>query len=442
MAATHYWIRSGTYMMMQRMSVFVFGFGSYFFMVRYFSKDQFGIWVLYVMLAAIVEMSRSAFIQNAFIKFFNDKEINQENLITSSLFLNLVSTLFFLFVLIALSPLLSLFWKTQEISKLILWYCVTSLILVPFTQLNYLEQANHNFRGVFWSAATRYGLFFIIVVYIFYSVPGLPLVFFAAAQSMSALAGLIVGWWFTKPYVTTVFRLDWALTKKLFKFGRFILGTGITTSVGKSADQIILGSISHGTVALYNAAIRIMNFIEIPTLSISNVVYPQIAQQAVTNGIVGARSLYEKSVASILGLILPLIIFFFLFAPFVLLITAGPTYVEAAVILQLLLASAIFIPFNIQVGSALEVIGKPHLSFYVNLVANVSNVILNLMLVPFFGAVGSAISLVGSTLLGFIIGQIILRKEIGFRFAGVFKEVIAFYVHAPGRVHSLMIKRT
>ncbi len=434
MLRNNYWVRSGTYVILQRFSIFLFGFGGYFFMVRYFPKEEFGVWVLFVAITSIVEMSRSAFIQNAFVKMFNEPGTDQPALVTASLFLNFVSTLFFILVMILLNPLLNMFWHTHDMTQLILWYCFTSLVLVPFTQLNYVEQANHSFRGVFWSAVVRQGFFFGVVVYVFFFVPGLPLSFYAILQSICALAGLAISWILSGKFMPAQLKFDWPLISRLFKFGKYILGTGITSSIGKSTDQIILGSISHSTVALYNSAIRVMNFIEIPSLSISNIVYPKIAQMAMVEGKLGARDLYQKSVASIVGVILPLILFIFLFAQFVLLVTAGPAYVEAKTILRLLVVSAIFIPFNIQVGSAFEVIGKPQVSFYINLTGNLVNLVLNLVLVPRYGAMGAAWSLVASTTSTFAICQILLRREIGVSITKVVEELLAFYRRAPKEI--------
>src|SRR4051812_31530063 len=86
-----YWLKSGAYSMLQRGSAFLFGFGSYVFLVRYLSVEDVGVWVLYVAVSTTVEMSRASFIQNTFIKFFNETDVNKEKLFASSFFLNILS---------------------------------------------------------------------------------------------------------------------------------------------------------------------------------------------------------------------------------------------------------------------------------------------------------------------------------------------------------------
>lgn len=413
MAKSSYWVRSGSYVFLQRASIFLFNFGSYFFLVRYFSKEVFGIWALFTVITSIVEMSRSAFIQNAFVKFYSDHNSDRNSLVTASLFLNFVSIVVFILLLILLVPFLEQFWQTEWIGPLIWWYCLTSLILVPFTQINYIEQACHSFKGIFWGAVARQGSFFTTTLLIFLFIPGLSLVSFAMIQTFCAIAGLVVAWSFSRKYLPRMIAFDWPLVKKLFHFGKYILGTGVTSSIGKSADQFLLGSLSHSTVAVYNAAIRIMTFIEIPTQSISNIVYPKIAERVNQRGRPGACELYEKSVAYMVAIVIPVITCILLFPSQILLVTAGKNYVEAAFVLQLVVTAAILYPFNVQVGSAFEVIGKPQISFRINLSSNLLNLILNLILIYRYGIIGAASSIIVTAISTFIVSQWLLTREIG-----------------------------
>jgi lipopolysaccharide exporter len=422
-----YWIRSGTYVIFQRLGSLLFGFGSYFFLVRYYEVSAFGVWTLFLVLTTASEMSRSAFIQNAFIKFFNENKVDKGQLFAASLFLNSCTTLLFILILLALTPILGLFWKTELMQSLIYCYCVTSVILIPFTQLNYLEQANHKFSGVFWSNIIRQGFFFIIVIVCFSFFPNMSLIFFGWMQTVSALAGTLVAYFLCKRYLPNSLYLDWKLTKQLFGFGKYILGTGFTSNVGKNADQIILGNVSHSSVAYYNAGVRVLNLIEIPSLSISNIVYPKIAEKANLEGNSGAGRLYEKSVAIILAIILPAVVGVLVFPEFILLLTAGKKYLESADVLRLMGTASLLIPFNIQIGSALEVINRPHISFYINLVSNIINVILNIILIPMFGATGAAISFVVTIFLIFVVGQYYVKQFLGVRVIRIISQVGGSY---------------
>ncbi len=424
---TGYWVRSGTYSMLYRASTVLFGFGAYLFLVRYYPVEEFGVWSLYVLVSSAVEMSRSSFIQNAYVKISNEKDVDRDNVFTASLFLNAASTMAFVIIMAALVPVMQSYWSSYTVGILVLWYCATSTVLIGLTQLNYLEQANHSFAGIFWSSAVRQGSFFVIVVVCYFYFPGLPLVFFAAAQCVGAFLGVLTSLLFTGKMLPGKYTLEWPLVNRLYKFGRYILGTGITSTVGKYADQAILGRVSHSKTAIYNSAVRIMNFIEIPTLAISTIVYPKIAEKAHIEGAEGVGQLYEKSVATILGLILPVIIGVALVPRFVLSLTAGPNYLEAAGVLRLMALSAILLPFNVQIGSVCEVMNRPHISFYINLVSNILNVVLNLILIPFFGMMGAALALSITIAVIFAVGQYYVKSQFNINGFGAFMRIIPFY---------------
>lgn len=421
MPKNNYWVRSGSYVFLQRISALVFGLGSYVLMVGCYEPKIFGVWALFVLITSIIEMSRSAFIQNAFVKSYAQPDVDRVALTKASLYLNFLSNLIFVVLMIILIPVLQRFWHTEAIGPLMLWYCVTSTILVPFTQLNYIEQASHSFKGIFWSAVVRQGLFFGAVT-IAYLVWGnqmpLSLSTFAALQAVCAVAGLVVAWKLSAGFVPrevmdNLFKIDWGEVRRIFRFGKYILGVGLTSSIGKSTDQFLLGNVDTGIAATYNAAVRIINFIEIPTYSISNVVYPKIAEKAHLEGKMGVGQMYEKSVAYMVAIIIPVVAGIVLLPELALfIITAGSDeYVKAAPVLRLIAFGALLFPFNVQVGSAFEVIGKPQVSFGINFASNILNLLLNLYMVPMYGAIGAAWTVVFTGLSIFLVSQVLLYIE-------------------------------
>jgi lipopolysaccharide exporter len=434
MPKNNYWIRSGSYVFLQRISAFFFGFGSFFFLARYYDKKDFGVWTLFVVITSIIEMSRSAFIQNAFVKFFSQPEVDRVQLTKASVYMNILSNVFFVIVMIILIPVLQNFWHTEAIGPLMLWYCVTSTILVPFTQLNYIEQAAHSFKGIFWSTAVRQGLFFgaVTIAYVVRADIQFSLSTFAALQAFCALAGLVVAWKFSASHVpkeimSDLFKVDWAEVRRIFKFGKYVLGVGLTSSIGKSTDQFLLGHISTDVAASYNTAVRIINFIEIPTYTISNVVYPKIAEKAHLEGKMGVGRMYEKSVAYMVAIILPIIAGIALLPELALLITAGPKYLDAAPVLRLIILGAVLFPFNVQVGSAFEVIGKPQVSFGINFTSNILNLLLNLYMVPKFGPIGAAWTAVATLLSTFLVSQVLLYIEMRVNLIRILVSIPAAY---------------
>jgi lipopolysaccharide exporter len=422
-----YWLASGSYSILQRFIVILFGFGSYFLLTRYFSVEKFGVWALFIIVTSLVEMARTAFIQNAFIKFYKEPNIDSDSLFSSSLLLNLVTTLIFIFGLMAAIPFLESFWKTTEIGPMILWYCAASFILIFFTQLNFLEQANHSFKGVFWANVTRQGVLFIGIAICFAFFPNLQLSFFSFLYFFSTILGLLVSFFLTRYYLPKKFKIQWSYVQKLVRFGRYILGTGITSSLGKYFDQILLGGINLGSVALYNSSVRIINMIEIPVVSIANISYPKLANLNHEATPKELARLYEKTVAAALAIILPVILIVISIPEFILLLTAGKKYMDGAGTLRIMAAFFLLLPFNVQFGNVCEIINKPQVSFLVNLITNLLSVLLNLYLIKIYGATGAAYVFAFTLIFIFIIGQLYLKKKINVNLKNVIIQIIEFY---------------
>jgi lipopolysaccharide exporter len=422
-----YWLKSGAYSFSQRIIVSFFGLGSYFLLTRYLSIDHFGIWALFMSITSLVEMARTAFIQNAFIKFYREPGIDSDALFISSLLLNLLSTILFTAVLLLLIPLLKSFWNAPEIGQLIIWYCAASPALSLLTQMNFLEQANQRFEGVFWSNVVRQGALFLGIALCYSNIPDLPLSFFAtlyfSVTVLAALISLLLG----RKYLPNKYWIRPMYLGKLASFGRYILGTSITTSMGKYFDQFLLGNVNLSSVALYNASVRINTLIEIPVLTIANISYPKLAVIDHSSSFKELAKLYEQTVAAAVALILPVITVVLLFPELILAITAGEKYIAGANTLRILASLIILLPFNIQFGNICEIINKPQINFRVNLITNLISVLLNLYFIKLYGATGAAYVFSFSLLTLFVIGQVYLKSKIKINHRNIFLYMINYY---------------
>lgn len=54
----NYWLHSGFYTLMDRFMQMVFGFGGIFFLLRIFSKGDFGTWVIFLTIVSFIEVGR------------------------------------------------------------------------------------------------------------------------------------------------------------------------------------------------------------------------------------------------------------------------------------------------------------------------------------------------------------------------------------------------
>ena len=71
----------------------------------------------------------------------------------------------------------------------------------------------------------------------------------------------------------------------MFHFGKYIFGTNVFSSLGRSADQFIsAGLISADVVAYYNVVARINNMMDVPSFAIADVFFPKNVEAMVTSG--------------------------------------------------------------------------------------------------------------------------------------------------------------
>jgi len=97
-----------------------------------------------------------------------------------------------------------------------------------------------------------------------------------------------------------------------------------------------------------------MNFIEIPSLSISSIVYPKIAERAGNEGVTGVGPLMKNRWPPFWGLSCRSSLSSRYFRKWVLTITAGARYADASMVLRVMAFAAVLSPFNIQMGSVLK----------------------------------------------------------------------------------------
>lgn len=429
-----YWLRSGLYSLFEKTSLQIFRFGGFYLLVRGLPKEQYGVWVLFLMVGAFVEVARIGLVQNALMKFLavNEKSVHG-SINTASLVLNTILTGLSMLALIVLSQVYKLFWPDAFLlDKMLPLYIITTLILIPFFQFNFIQQGNLEFRGTFWSNFAREGLFFAYVVASYFTW-GLDLVQLASFQIIAAILGSFVA------YITTakVFflfskKIDWSWVKELFNFGKYVLGTSMSSMIIKSIDTFMLGSIIGTTgVAIYNVGIKISNLVEVPTQAVAAIVFPQSAKRIEEEGKDSVKRLYERSVGGILALIVPLIFFVLVFPELVLRIIA-PEYIEWPHVLQVTVLYGLFIPFARQFGTMLDSIGKPKINFYFVVVGATLNIIFNYFFVHAFGIIGAAYGTLSTYVIIFILNSIVLYKELGVLPQNALAYAPKFYLQIAG----------
>ncbi len=411
-SSTNYWLRSGMYTLLERVS-----------------QSTFGVWVGFLTLTSILEVGRSGLLQNALIKYLANAHPSETPVInTASLVLNFGITLVGAVVLAAVGPWLSNSWDSPGLDRLFLIYIFTTFALIPLFQCNFIQQAHLEFKGLFWSTFVRQGLLFGFILYCYLAGKSLDLISLAWVQFIATVCGAATTFMIARPFLDFAKKIDWKWVKTLLHYGKFVFGTNLSTMLYKSIDKMMLLSmVSTAGAGLYEVAIRVTNLAEAPTFSIASILFPQSARRIQSEGKEGIRKLYEQSVGAILAILLPFILFVLIFPDWIVGIVGGAEYNGAGALLQLTMLYGLFIPFAVQFGTILDSIGLPKINFYFTMAGMGLNIVFNYLFIKQFGTVGAAYGTLTTYCITFIGMQWLLHKQLGVRALQVIPGIFQFY---------------
>jgi lipopolysaccharide exporter len=425
----NYWIHSGFYTFLQRFSTLIFGFGGFYLLIRMQSKQDFGVWALVITITALLEVARNGLIQNGLIKFSLGASPQEQPAIqTAALTLNILLTIASCIFLLVSGPFFEKAWNAPGVSTVFNIYCLTAIALIPFQQFSYLQQSRFDFKSLSIMYFIRQGSFFSVIFIYYILFHHISIESLAWWLLMSSVFSSIGGYFMVKKYL---FISQWPTlfwVKKLFHYGKFSFGTNVSGMLFSSVDQMMLGAmIGTSQVAIYNASSKINNLIEVPISTIASIVFPQTSLKAGGNDHDGVRHMYEKSVAVLLAMILPVIIIASIIPSYILTLIAGASYAEYSGILIVILLFTLFQPFTRQFGTIMDSLGKPDINFYCIAISAGINLGLNFILIPLMGMYGAAISTLIALVIATVINLYLLKKLIGVSFWRIIQGIFPVY---------------
>jgi lipopolysaccharide exporter len=299
-----------------------------------------------------------------------------------------------------------------------------------------------DFRGMFYSYVMRNGFLFLSIALGYFNVYTISLERLAWAHLVGGVLGSVVSYLVIRDRLLLAYTIEWTWIKKIFHYGKYVVGTNLSSMLYSAADQFMLGSlVSTASVATYNAPGRITNLINVPSVTLTSVLFPRSAQVMATEGKEGVKVLYEKSVGAVVGVVLPAIVFVSVFPEWIITVIAGESYLDSVPILQVAVFVSLFMPFAYQFGTILDSIGKARINFYTTAISFVANASLNYYLISFYGIMGAVWGSLGIAALRFIVMQFILYRQIGSNPLNIPGYTLLFYSSLIRSFKGLVIKR-
>lgn len=428
-ANRQYWFKSGSYTLLTNIQTLLFGFGGFYLLVRILDKHSFGIWTLFIVTTTIFDMARSGFIQNALIKFLSHSvDEEKRDIVSASFFLSGILMVACIIINISLAHYLANLWHYEGLVAMFYTYNIVYLLQGALSQFQWIEQANLSFKGILITNTIKQGGFFFYVLACYAFQIHTSLMNLIYVQAICALAGSIAQYFFIKKYLFFSFKINMYWVKKLFGYGKFVFGTSISWILANTINQMMLGALlSPEAAGVFNVASRINNLIDTPSIALSTIVFPQSAKRFAAEGNEAIKYLYEKSVGTILAVLIPCILFLILFPGLTVHIVAGNRYNDAIPVVRLIALVSIFNPFGYLFGTILDSIGKPKVNFVILVLFTILKLTLNFVLIKAYGIMGAVYATLIADAVIFIAQTIILKKELSVNMLHTFIYAVRFY---------------
>lgn len=424
-----YWLKSGIYSGMQKMAVLMFGICSVLVLTRSLTKSDMGVWNLFLVYTGIIEIVRQSLIKNAVIKYINGESATEHPHIQSAaLYLNLVITIFIgLLIGIFIYPVSGLL-QAPDLAPVMYLFLPGLLLLIPFSHFEWIQNANADFKGIFWGYLSRQGISFSLIIIDLVLTGHVSLTALIIYYNAGLLGGTLISFFFARKFLHRGLQLHKAWLVKLWHFGKFVFGTNISSSIFRNTDQFIISSyISTSAVALYGVCMRISNLVDVPSQVLGDILFPRSARMMEDGNLSMVKYYYEKAVGAILAIAVPASLGIMLLPKLVLTIIAGKEYQEAASILQVTICYGLFLPFIKQFGTIMDSIGSPKTNFAVITTTAICNIFICIGFTRQMGLMGAAYGTMTSYGICFIITQTILYRKLNVSLLNVWKYMLQFY---------------
>ena len=427
-----YWLDTGKYAMLQKLFSILLGMLSFMVLARIFIPADFGVWGLFIIISSVIETCRNALVRNGYIRFINARPASAKPFIESAAMLTNVSfTILLIIVLLFSGYFFESLLRANGLGTMMQYYAAGLLLLAPFSWFENFFYSRMDFRAIFWMYLLRNAGFFAVVLFFYISESPLDKNMAVIWYSLVLLPGIVAAVYFYKAHEPVRMVRNIPLLKEFLHYGKYVLGNNFFSLVFVSTDSFMTSRyVSAVALSYYGTGTRLLNFADIPSQVLGDIMFPRAAQLVANGTNEEVRRIYEKTVAASLTLILPFVLVVLLFTDSIILVLVGPQYLPARPLIMLLIFYAVFLPFVKQFGNIMDAKGKPHINFWLMMVMAFFNLLANYFFIRHFGMFGSAIGTLSSYVILFLFTQIVLNRMIGvntFRLLGYIPALYTDY---------------
>ncbi len=403
---------------------------------RSLTPNEIGSWVFFQSVFVLLDTFRTGFLQTAVIRFYAGTEPDRaKNVLGSVWYLGLMITVVLLVLNLVLYFLMQ-FLNIHVFDPTLHWFGVTFVFTLPWVIAAWIQQADQRFDRLLWLRLTNQGLFLVIIVVLI----ALGKVSLFAVFVINVLVGLVcsiitllAGW----SKLNTFFHYTKETVASIFHYGKYTVGTTISTNLLRSSDSFIimfvLGPAGPAALALYSIPMRLMEIIEIPLRSFLATGMPAMSEAFNQNRKEDVAYIMQKYAGMLTLCLIPVSLVAIALADVAVGLLGGSQYVGTAsvTVYRIFMSFAMFYPIDRFIGVTLDIIHQPRINFYKVLVMLATNIVFDFIGVYYGNVSGVALATLFTFLSGVFFGYYWLRKYLDFSILGIFqvgyKEIMAVY---------------
>ena len=345
--------------------VAVFGFLSFIMLVRMLPQEDFGEWVLFITMGNFVDMLRFGLTRTAITRFLSSApEAEARSLMGTNNLINFISTIILAVLLLPTYFIFKESISDSGFAMFFIWYPLASLVSLPFNNAQSVLQAKLRFDQMLWLRIVNVGSFMLFLASNWYFRFGIEeiLIAYLITNLMSSILASSLNW----DGIRYIFEASRRSTRTILNFGKYTTGTLIGSNLLRSFDTLIIGlSPFLGTtgVALYSIPLKLTEIIEIPLRSFAATAFPALSKASIENDKKKVVQLFYTNAGGMTFLLLPVMIFCFIFAEQIVYILGGSDYIIAANIFRMFCIYGLFLPIDRFIGVTLDSVNRPKQNF-------------------------------------------------------------------------------
>lgn len=346
-------------------------------LARVLTPSQFGIFGIASLVLAFLEMVTETGINIFLIQ--TKKDINEY--INSAWVISIIRGIMICLIIIALSPLISLFFRTQEAQSVVLLISLVALIRGFINPSVVKLQKDLQFHKEFWFRSAIF--FFDAVVSIVLALITQSVYSLIWGQIAGALLELFLSFVLFKPYPN--FKCSRFQILEILHHGKWVTAYGIFNYIAQEGDNIVVGRlIGPSALGIYQMAykVAILPISEVTDV-VSKVVFPVYTK--IENDRKRLKRAFKKSTLIISITTITIGIVIFLFPREITLLLLGPKWVAAAEVLRILAFYGVLRAISGSASALLLAVGKQQ---YVTAMTFVRFAVLALTIYPLVKIMG------------------------------------------------------